>query len=294
MSLSELILLFLAYSIGLVTMIIQVICYRKKMENLETIVFAGSFLLLIVLLTVQGLSSFFSKEMAQQLDPILSWALLLLGLTTALNIHREREISFRRLANTYLYGIFGIAGGIVLVLQLIGKMDLAESIAMSAMILAIAWGMGLVLLTVPSMMIRHRNRIERYTSWGFFAMVLIINCMGLAEHYFPEAGILVPDSPYLLALIFIFLCVNKVWDDLRRLSLLSGSQQLNPHAVSRLRISPREQEVMALLITGKSYQQIADELFISLPTVKTHVSNIYRKTEVRNKVELINQLQSLS
>lgn len=98
----------------------------------------------------------------------------------------------------------------------------------------------------------------------------------------------------MLSMVFIFLCANKIWDDLRRLSLLSGSQELNPYTITALGISQREQQVMALLITGKSYQQIADELFIALPTVKTHVSNIYRKTGVRNKIELINQLQSLS
>lgn len=294
MSLPELILLFLAYSIGLVTIIIQVICYRKKMEHLETIVFAGSFLLLIVLITAQGLSSFFSEEVARQLDPILSWAMLLLGLTTALNIHREREFTFRKVVNKILYGIFGITGAIMLTLQIMRKIEMAEFFAMSAMLLAIAWSMGLVLMTSPSMMVRHRNQIERYTSWGFFALVIIIINMGLAGKFLPESGISIPDGPYILTLIFIFLCVNKIWDDLRRLSLLSNSQELNPHAISNLGISPREQEVMALLITGKSYQQIADELFISLPTVKTHVSNIYRKTGVRNKIELINQLKSMS
>lgn len=294
MSLPELILLFLAYSIGLVTIIIQVICYRKKMEHLETIVFAGSFLLLIVLLTAQGLSSFFSEEIARQLDPLLSWALLLLGLTTALNIHREREFTFRQGGNKTLYGIFGVTGGIVLALQIMGKSDLAESIAMGAMLLAIAWSMGLVLMTSPSMMVRHRNQIERYTSWGFFALVIILTSIGLTERFLPGSGISIPDGPYILALIFIFLSVNKIWDDLRRLSLLTSSQELNPHVISNLGISPREQEVMSLLITGKSYQQIADELFISLPTVKTHVSNIYRKVGVRNKIELINQLKALS
>lgn len=294
MSLPELILLFLAYSIGLVTIIIQVICYRKKMENLETIVFASSFLLLIVLLTAQGLSSFFSEEIARQLDPLLSWALLFLGLTTALNIHRERDISFRSVANKILYGIFGLITSVVLVLQITGGQDLAESLAMGTMVLAIAWSMGLVLLTRPSMMIRHRNQIERYTSWGFFVLVIILVCLGLAERFFPELGFSIPEGPHMLSMVFIFLCANKIWDDLRRLSLLSGSQELNPYTITALGISQREQQVMALLITGKSYQQIADELFIALPTVKTHVSNIYRKTEVRNKIELINQLQSLS
>lgn len=294
MNFPELLLLFLAYSIGLVTIILQIICYRKKMEHLETIVFAGSFLLLIVLLTAQGLSGLYSQELASQFKPLLSWALLMLGMTTALNIHRERDFPSRRLANTILYGLYGVAATIVLTLQLLELREAAELVAMGVMILSIAWSMGLVLMTSPSMMIRHRNHIERYTSWGFFALLLTITCIGLIQHFFPDAGISIPDGPYLLTLIFLFLCGNKIWDDLHRLSLLSRPQSLHPHVISNLGISPRETEVMQLLITGKSYQQIGDELFISLPTVKTHVSNIYRKIGVRNKVELINQLKSLS
>ena len=37
-----------------------------------------------------------------------------------------------------------------------------------------------------------------------------------------------------------------------------------------------------------SYKEIAAALFISLPTAKTHVMNIYQKTGVNSKVELIN------
>ncbi|WP_028973245.1 helix-turn-helix transcriptional regulator [Spirochaeta cellobiosiphila] len=56
-------------------------------------------------------------------------------------------------------------------------------------------------------------------------------------------------------------------------------------------ISPREEEIIQLLIKGNSYKDIAETLFISLATVQTHVRSIYKKMGVRNKVELINSLQ---
>lgn len=46
-------------------------------------------------------------------------------------------------------------------------------------------------------------------------------------------------------------------------------------------ITPRERDVMILLIQGQSYRNIIEALFISLPTVKTHISNLYRKTETK-------------
>jgi DNA-binding CsgD family transcriptional regulator len=52
-------------------------------------------------------------------------------------------------------------------------------------------------------------------------------------------------------------------------------------------ISPREQEVLRLVLQGNSNQQIGDALFISLSTVKKHISNIYLKCDVKSRYELI-------
>jgi DNA-binding CsgD family transcriptional regulator len=51
-------------------------------------------------------------------------------------------------------------------------------------------------------------------------------------------------------------------------------------------ISEREQEIVTLLLDGRSYREIAEKLFIAHETVKTHVNNIYRKAGVRSKMEL--------
>lgn len=52
-------------------------------------------------------------------------------------------------------------------------------------------------------------------------------------------------------------------------------------------ISKREAEVFKLLYKGLSYQEIGEELHISHSTVKTHISRLYQKCEVKNKVEII-------
>ena len=53
-------------------------------------------------------------------------------------------------------------------------------------------------------------------------------------------------------------------------------------------ISPREVEIIRLLIAGKSNRDIEEELFISIKTVKNHIFNIYRKTKIKNRIQLIN------
>lgn len=47
----------------------------------------------------------------------------------------------------------------------------------------------------------------------------------------------------------------------------------------------REKEVLMLIAEGKSNQEIASELFITLKTVKTHVSNILSKLEVEDRTQ---------
>jgi DNA-binding NarL/FixJ family response regulator len=58
-------------------------------------------------------------------------------------------------------------------------------------------------------------------------------------------------------------------------------------------LSSREQEVIALLAKGLSYQNIANELLISHETVKKHVSHIYRKLHVKSKVQALINFKSL-
>jgi DNA-binding NarL/FixJ family response regulator len=55
-------------------------------------------------------------------------------------------------------------------------------------------------------------------------------------------------------------------------------------------LSRREQEVLELLSKGFLYKEIADQLFISLSTVKRHLNHIYVKLHVQNKTEAVNKL----
>lgn len=56
---------------------------------------------------------------------------------------------------------------------------------------------------------------------------------------------------------------------------------------SENKLSSRENEVLSLLAKGKSYASIAEELFLSVNTIKTHARNIYDKLQINNKNDLI-------
>lgn len=54
----------------------------------------------------------------------------------------------------------------------------------------------------------------------------------------------------------------------------------------------REREIIILLYKGKSNKAIEEELFISLQTVKNYVSKIYKKLNIKNRLELVNFLRN--
>ena len=58
-------------------------------------------------------------------------------------------------------------------------------------------------------------------------------------------------------------------------------------------LTPRELEVLEKLITGAELQTIGNALYISLPTVKTHLASIYRKLECDNRTSAITRALSL-
>ena len=69
--------------------------------------------------------------------------------------------------------------------------------------------------------------------------------------------------------------------------VVSAFQQDVAYVDAKENLSAREKEVLQWLSKGFSYKEIAQELFISIETVRTHIRNIYDKLHVANKVEAL-------
>jgi two-component system, NarL family, response regulator DevR len=72
------------------------------------------------------------------------------------------------------------------------------------------------------------------------------------------------------------------------LSFTAAGLQRALRAKERLpSLSSRELEVLNVLATGKSTKEIARQMYLGEPTIKTHLTNIYRKLEVNNRISAV-------
>jgi DNA-binding NarL/FixJ family response regulator len=63
--------------------------------------------------------------------------------------------------------------------------------------------------------------------------------------------------------------------------------QSTPSKTEFIDLTDREREILGWLVKGKSYKTIANECFISIDTVSTHVKHIYEKLHVHSKSEAV-------
>lgn len=91
----------------------------------------------------------------------------------------------------------------------------------------------------------------------------------------------------IIGLIFLALGIwlgNKITNRNKAVLAKDGSAfTQSKESIAEFGLSKRELEVLDLINLGLSNQEIAEKLFISLSTVKTHTSNLYSKLGVKNR-----------
>ncbi len=70
--------------------------------------------------------------------------------------------------------------------------------------------------------------------------------------------------------------------------------EINSSAIETMGLSKRELEVLQLMSNGLSNNEIAERLFVSLSTVKTHSSNLFQKMDVKRRTQAIEKAKSLN
>jgi two-component system, NarL family, response regulator LiaR len=68
---------------------------------------------------------------------------------------------------------------------------------------------------------------------------------------------------------------------------------LNEKELAKLGLSKREMEVLQLMADGCSNGEIAERLFVSLPTIKTHTSRLFEKMDVKRRTQAVEKAKRL-
>jgi len=103
---------------------------------------------------------------------------------------------------------------------------------------------------------------------------------------------------FYIGAVAIFFTVLGVWAGLKltkkkTIIITNPAFQFDQNRLDSLGISKREYEVLELMAKGFSNQEIADKLFVSLNTVKTHSSNLFLKLEVSRRTQAVQKAKEL-
>jgi len=133
--------------------------------------------------------------------------------------------------------------------------------------------------------------------YGLLLAALVI-FLQILEYRFLIRDLSVETYVGIIALIFTVL---GIWFGLKLVTRQSQAitQNFESHVINseKLRahgVSDRELEVLQLMAQGLSNQEIANKLFVSLHTVKTHTSNLYSKLNVKRRTQAIQKAREMS
>jgi Response regulator containing a CheY-like receiver domain and an HTH DNA-binding domain len=95
-----------------------------------------------------------------------------------------------------------------------------------------------------------------------------------------------------VTLSFLKIMISSIKKELYILNLSGGRQEEELFFETSILLTPREREILHHIGSGLTNSEIANNLFVSQETVKTHKKNIYRKFNVNKLSELILKLQN--
>lgn len=154
-------------------------------------------------------------------------------------------------------------------------------------------GIQAVSVLIPSIAIQEKgSRGENLTGLILFIPFLVLPIMDFT--WFAGTGM--PSYirlSYFAVLPMIVLLFRELRQNLsKETDSPAGNGNRFDFLCRKFEISEREKDVLLLIVGGKSQKDIADELCISVNTVKSHLQSIYKKMRVSSKIQLLLKINS--
>jgi DNA-binding CsgD family transcriptional regulator len=128
-----------------------------------------------------------------------------------------------------------------------------------------------------------------------FALALLVFILKFIEYQWLVRDLAIEFYIGAIALMFTVL---GVWVGLKltrkkTIIITNPDFKFDESKLDRLSITRREYEVLEHMAKGLSNQEIADKLFVSLNTVKTHSSNLFLKLDVKRRTQAVQKAKEL-
>ena len=277
----KLTLWIIAYTAGIIRLSLAVVLMAKKRspEDLWKIGFLISFSLCIISLS--------NMETLRQTG--LDYSLFgtfatygAAGITLTLPIYMSVS-----LCSTYVvrrvYAVAGSSAGLSVILLSVSHIFGVRQIQSAAFVITIG---GMVISIIFSMVLLGLHRkpglYDKIISVFVVIAIPLMIYIDFILHY--------AETYLVLPVMYLVINVLMILSETGSFSISSGAGSLDDEKMTNAGLTSREREVTCLLVKGYTYRKIADELFISLETVKSHASKIYQKTGTCNKMELLQAL----
>tara|TARA_R110002012_G_scaffold61085_1_gene160207 strand:- start:104258 stop:104674 length:417 start_codon:yes stop_codon:yes gene_type:complete len=130
------------------------------------------------------------------------------------------------------------------------------------------------------------------TIFVFSALILaLLVLFQLSKYAYLSGDISIEITIAIIALVFFFIGIHINKKVLRKKE--KTTSEINLKKIEQLGISQREYEVLVQISKGLSNKEIAEALFVSESTIKTHVSNLLVKLDAKRRTQAIQRAKDL-
>lgn len=98
----------------------------------------------------------------------------------------------------------------------------------------------------------------------------------------------------LIAIASIFLIIGiYIARRKKQIAVISEIQEIDQNKIKELGLSEREYEILLKIAEGHSNKEIGTQLYISESTIKTHISNLFLKLDVKRRTQAVQRAKEL-
>jgi DNA-binding CsgD family transcriptional regulator len=286
------------FSLGIVVLVLGILSYRRSGRRpffVFTLLSAAAIIYLIL-----DMIRLYSAVAAGFIDGAFPWvAMVLSGAANGLAGFAVPALVFAVVGRQVTRGRAVLHAGIVLVMAALGILD--DLVPLTPFLLANTAALASLQVYGAAVVLGGFRRIEGRTLRGLARAFLIIILCGLPFVVTENVSAVFPGAPRFLRefhlaeiAYFLALTVLLIVYALRYLfkATPTAPEVLSDHFIEKYGISPREREIISMILQGFGNKKISETLFISAMTVKNHIYHIYQKTGAQNKIQLINIINS--